>query len=147
MKKLVFAGILLLPTLAGAAGPQHFVLEAGFVPAPKPGANAAITVTFRALNPDVQVDESPAPRLKLALEQKILLDKQPPPPDHVKPFDPETAKFLSLALPVVFPVAVAPEAPKGTQLVKATVTYFYCSKAEAWCRRGSTDVEVSVPVR
>jgi hypothetical protein len=147
MRNLVLAGILLSPTLATAAGPQHFVLEASFVAAPKPGANAAIAVSFRALSPDVQVDESPPPRLKLSLEQKILVDKQPPPPTHIKPFDPETAKFLDLAVPVTFAVAVAPGAPKGAQTVKAAVTYFYCSKTEAWCRRGSTDVDVSVLVR
>lgn len=147
MRKLALVAVLLSPTLASAAGPQHFVLEASFVPAPKPGANASVAVSFQALNPDVQIDESPAPRLKLALDQKILIDKQPPPPTHIKPFDPETAKFLDLAAPVIFPVAIAPGAPKGAQPVKGTVTYFYCSKAEAWCRRGSTDVEVSVPVR
>ena len=147
MKKLLLAGILLSPSLVAAAGPQHFVLEATFVAAPKPGANAGIAVTFRALNPDVQIDESPPPRLKLALDEKVLLDKQQPPPTHIKPFDPETAKFLDLALPVVFPVAIASGAPKGEQPVKASVTYFYCSKAEAWCRKGSTEVEVSVPVR
>jgi len=147
MRKLVLVGLLLSPTLASAAGPQHFVLEASFVPAPKAGANAAVAVSFRALNPDVALDESPPPRLKLDLEQKILIDKQPPPPSHITPFDPATAKFLDLAAPVVFPVAIAPGAPKGAQSVKATVTYFYCSKAEAWCRRGTTDVDVSVPVR
>jgi hypothetical protein len=31
--------------------------------------------------------------------------------------------------------------------VKATVTYFYCSQREGWCRKGTSDVEFPVDVR
>ncbi len=147
MKRIVLAALLLLPGSVFAAGPQHFELEASFVPPAKAGANGAVSVIFRPLNPDVEVDESPQPRLKLPLDQNVLLDKQPAPPKHITPFDPETAKFLDLALPVSFAVAIAPGAPKGTQPVKASVSYFYCSKAEHWCRKGTTEIEVPVPVR
>jgi hypothetical protein len=144
---MALAALLLAPGLAFAAGPQHFELEASFVPPVKAGANGAVSVIFHPLTPDVELDESPQPRLKLALDQGVLLDKQPPPPKHVAPFDPETARFLDLALPVVFPVAIAPGAPKGTQPVTASVSYFYCSKTEHWCRKGTTAIEVKVPVR
>jgi hypothetical protein len=148
MKKSAAVVVLLLACgTAFAAGPQHFELEASFVPPAKAGASGAVSVLFHPLNPDVEVDESPAPRLKLALDQTVLVDKQPPPPSRVKPFDPDTAQFLDLSTPVTFPVAVAPGAPKGTHSVKASVTYFYCSRTERWCRKGSTDIEVAVPVR
>ncbi len=144
---MALAALLLLPGVAFAVGPRHFELEASFVPPAKAGANGAISVVFHPLTPDVEVDESPQPRLKLALEQSVLLDRQPPPPKHITPFDPETAKFLDLARPVAFPVAIAPGAPKGSQPVKASVSYFYCSKTEHWCRKGTAEIEVSVPVR
>jgi len=49
-------------------------------------------------------------------------------------------------MPVTFPVALAPGAPKGTQTVKANLVFFYCSKREGWCRRGSDELEVLVSV-
>jgi hypothetical protein len=47
---------------------------------------------------------------------------------------------------VAFPVALAPNAAKGTHEVKATVTYFYCSVKQGWCRKGSADVALRVDV-
>ena len=54
---------------------------------------------------------------------------------------------MDLSRPVLFPVAIAPAAPRGEQLVKASVVFFYCSQREAWCRRGTADVEIPVNVR
>jgi len=54
--------------------------------------------------------------------------------------------LFPLALPLVFPVAIAKGAPKGTQSVAATVTYFYCSKREGWCRKGNSEIAVTVNV-
>jgi hypothetical protein len=31
--------------------------------------------------------------------------------------------------------------------VKASVVYFYCSTREAWCRRGTVEVQIPVTVR
>ena len=136
---LLFTGLL-------AAGPQHFTLSARFEPAAKAGAPAAIAVSFVPADPEVHINQEPPPRLKLDPTQNVLVDKQPPPPTRVVPYDPDTAKYLDTRLPVGFAVAWAPGAPKGPQLVRATVTYFYCSKREGWCRKGSTEVEIPVTV-
>ncbi|MBI3932670.1 MAG: hypothetical protein HY317_04585 [Acidobacteria bacterium] len=136
---------LLLLAPAVLAAPQHFSLFATFL-APTKTAPGAIAVSFAALDPDVRLNEEPAPRLKLDAAQRVLLDKQPPAPTRVAAFDPETAQYLDTKLPVTFPVALAPGAPKGDHTVKATVTYFYCSKREGWCRKGSADVDVPVTV-
>ncbi|HSB62067.1 MAG TPA: hypothetical protein VLI67_10130 [Vicinamibacteria bacterium] len=138
--------LLLLLLAAGAAGPTHFDVAASFVPPAKPGAAGAIAVSFAPRDPDVHINEEPAPRLKLDLEQTALVDRQPPPPRSVPTFDPETVRYLDLGKPVRFPVAFAPNAPKGPQTVKVSVVYFYCSQREAWCRRGSADLEVGVTV-
>ena len=137
---------LLLVLVAGAASPKHFDVAASFVPPAKPGAGGAIAVSFLARDPDVHINEEPAPRLKLDPEQSALLDKQPPPPKSVPVYDPEATRYLDLKKPVQFPVAFAPSAVKGPQTVKASVVFFYCSQREGWCRRGSADIEVGVTV-
>lgn len=137
---------LLLLVAASAVGPQHFDVMATFEPPAKPGASGAIAVTFAPRDPDVHINEEPPPRLRLDLEQSVFLDKQPPPPKTVTTFDPDTARYLDVKKPVRFPVAFAADAPKGPQSVKASVVYFYCSQREAWCRRGTADLEVAVTV-
>ena len=139
--------LALLPALAQAGPLRHFEVVASFVASKRPGGNGSVAVSFQALDPDVHVNESPAPRLKLDLTQTVLLDRQPPPRSQVPDYDPLTAKYLDLGRPVLFPVAIAPAAPRGEQLVKASVVFFYCSQREAWCRRGTQDVDIPVTVR
>jgi hypothetical protein len=136
----------LLPAGLANAGP-HFNVSAAFVPAEAKGADAAIAVTFAALDPDVHVNETPAPRLKLDPAQSVLVDRQKPAPSKPEAFDPETAKYLDLSAPVLFPVALSLTAPKESEPVHVTVTYFYCSKREGWCRKGTAalDVPITVP--
>ena len=135
----------LLLLAAGAGTPTHFDVAASFVPGAKRGTGA-IAVSFQARDPDVHINEEPAPRLKLDPEQSALVDKQPPPPKSVPVYDPEVARYLDLKKPVEFPVSFAPNAAKGAQTVKANVVFFYCSAREGWCRRGSADVEIGVTV-
>jgi hypothetical protein len=141
---LLFA---LLPTLAVAAAPSHFDLSVTFQPPRKAGGEGAVAVTFHTLDPDLRVNETPAPRLKLDLAQLVLADRQAAPSATVPDYDPLTAKYLDLRKPVLFPVAILPGAPLGEHQVKASVVYFYCSQREAWCRRGSADVLIPVTVR
>jgi hypothetical protein len=137
---------LLLLVAASAAAPRHYDVAAAFVPPARPGGTGAIEVTFVPRDPDVHINEEPAPRLRLDLEQSTLIDKQPAPPKTVPTFDPDTARYLDLKKPVRFPVAFGPSAPKGPQSVKVSVVYFYCSQREGWCRRGTADLEVAVTV-
>jgi hypothetical protein len=138
--------VAFVPALALAAPARHFDVTAAFAPAKTASTSAAVTVTFRALDPDVKVNETPAPRLKLDLAQTVLVDRQAPASSQVPDYDPLTAAYLDTAKPVLFPVAIAPTAPKGAHEVKASVVYFYCSTREAWCRRGTADVLVPVTV-
>ena len=134
---------LALAALAGGAAPKHFELTASFTPAAK--RQGTVVVSFKALDPDVVVNEQPAPRLALDPAQKVLVDKQPPAAKTAPP-DPADGKYLDLSLPVAFPVALADGAVAGTQPIAAKVTYFYCSKREGWCRKGSSEVDLSVKV-
>ena len=137
--------VFLLPAVLAQAG-QHFTVRASFVPPAAKGADGSIAVTFTALDPDVHVNEEPAARLKLDEAQSVLVDKQKPAPSRTEAFDPEKARYLDLSAPVLFPVALAAQAPHGDQSVKATVTYFYCSKREGWCRKGTAALDVAVAV-
>jgi hypothetical protein len=130
--------LLALPALHAAAGDKHFDVEAAFVPAPKPGAPAVVAIRFTATDPAVHVNADPAPRFKLDPQQTVLVDQS------LAPAKPEpTARYLDSAR---FPVAIASGAPKGLQSAKGTLTYFYCSKREGWCRKGSAELEIPVLV-
>src|SRR5215468_6922176 len=137
---------VLAAALAWSAAPRHFDVAATFEPARKAGATPFVAVSFSPLDPDVHINEEPAPRLKLDLAQAVLVDKQAPAPDKNADWDPEHAKYIDLAKPVRFPVALAPGAPRGSQSVKATVVFFYCSSREGWCRRGTSELDVPVTV-
>jgi hypothetical protein len=133
---------LALLALAGGA-PKHFEVTASYAPAAK--RQGSVLVSFKALDPDVVVNEQPSPRLALDPAQKVLVDKQPPAAKTAPP-DPEEGKYLDLSLPVAFPVALAEGAAAGTQAIAGKVTYFYCSKREGWCRKGTSEVDLSVKV-
>jgi len=139
--------LTLLPALAFGAAIRHFDVVASLVPARKAGAPTAVAVSFQALDPDLRLNENPAPRLTLDALQAVLVDKQVRPAAGAPDYDPLKAKYLDLARPVLFPVAISPVAPKGEQQVKASVVFFYCSQREAWCRRGTADVLIPVSVR
>jgi hypothetical protein len=132
--------------LAVSPASRHFDVVAAFEPGAKPGVEAAVAVSFRALDPDLKLNETPAPRLKLELTQAVLEDRQPPASPQVPDYDPATAKYIDTQQPVRFKVAISKAAPKGPQEVKASVVYFYCSTREQWCRRGTADVLIPVTV-
>jgi hypothetical protein len=143
MKRLLLA---VLPAAALASPLRPFDVTATFQPPKRPGGNASVAVRFQALDPDVKLNETPAPRLRLDLAQTVLVDRQAPATSQASEDDPLLARYLDLAMPVLFPVAFAPAAPKGPQTVKASVVYFYCSLREALCRRGTADVAIDVTV-
>jgi hypothetical protein len=143
MRSLAAAVLLLAPAAAMAVG-EHFTVSAAYVPPAKPKAAATVAVTFIAADPDVKINQEPAPRLKLDPEQVVLVDRQPPPARRSESGG--EPKYLDVSLPVSFPVALSPNAPKGEQAVKGNVTYFYCSKREGWCRKGTSEVAFIVNV-
>lgn len=140
---MTLASVLLVLTSASTPVAGHFEVSARFLPG-KAAGSGDVAVTFVAHDPDVHVNENPAPRLKLDSEQKILTTK-PAKSARMAPPAPAEAKYLDLAFPVLFPVAVTQ--PKAPATVKGTVTYFYCSKRDGWCRKGTQAVEVPVSAR
>jgi len=144
MRPFAAALIVLAPVAAFAVG-DHFAVSAAYVPPARPKATATVAVTFVADDPEVKINQEPAPRLKLDPEQDVLVDRQPPPASR-KGESAGEPKYLDTSLPVAFPVALKAKAPKGEQPVKGTVTYFYCSKREGWCRKGTSEVAFTVAV-
>lgn len=142
---LLFALILALPAPdAPPLGmPAHVKVTASYQP-PASGTDAAVVVQLTPIDPHVRVNEDPAPRLKLDAAQQVLEEK--PVPRRSPAPAPGEARYLDPILPVSFPVKVNARAARGEHTVKATVTYFYCSKSEGWCRKGSADVDVPVRI-
>ena len=142
----VLACVLVLAAAAPPGSPsKHFDVAAAFAPS-KAGGEAAVSVLFSPTDPDVRINEEPAPRLKLEPGQAVLVDRQKPSKARSNEVDPEKTRYLDLAKPLRFPVALAAEAPKGPRELKANVVYFYCSKREGWCRRGNAEVRFTVDV-
>ena len=121
---------------------QHFDVSAAYEAPAKKGAPANIVVEFKRKDPDVNINEEPAARLKFAPGAPLVA---PPPPKSsgVIP-DPAKAHYIDLGKPVRFPVTVAEGAAKGLSTVRATVSYFYCSKRENWCRKGTAEFDLPV---
>jgi hypothetical protein len=131
---LAALGLLLL------APPAHFEVTAAFTA--KGAAQGEVAVTFTGKDSDVRINETPAPRLKLDPGQ--VLQEVPPAPAAREGGGGPAGKYLDTTWPVVFPVTVARPASQGAQSVKGSVTYFYCSKREGWCRKGTAPVEIAV---
>jgi hypothetical protein len=124
--------------------PEYVKVSASYLPPPSARADGAVAVQLTPVDPHVRVNEDPAPRLKLDAAQQVLEEKKAP--ARRSPAAPGQTRYLDPTLPVTFPVKVSARAARGEHTVKATVTYFYCSKSEGWCRKGSADVDVPVRI-
>jgi len=125
------------PSSMPAGASPHFAISAQFRPGKTPGAGE-VEVTFAPKDPDVKVNVTPPPRLKLDEGQKLLAEKVAP-----KRAGASDEKYLDLTFPVVFPVSVLGSVPPA-QTVKGSLTYYYCSHREGWCRKGTADLEIPV---
>jgi hypothetical protein len=144
----LFAALLLQTALQmtpSAVPSPHFQVTAAYEPPAKKGAPGAIVVEFKKLDPDVNINEEPAPRLKFNDAASPLVA----PPAKGSGIVPDLAnvKYLDLSKPVRFDVPTAPGAAKGLKSVKTSVSYFYCSKRENWCRKGTAEFDLSVVVQ
>lgn len=137
---LSLAGAAGKPSSLAAGGPPHFDVSAQFR-AGKAAGTGEVAVTFSPRDTDVKINAVPAPRLKLDADQKVLAEKP-----VARRADAPDEKYLDTTFPVVFPVAVLGPV-RGEQTVKASVTYYYCSHRDGWCRKGTSDVEIPVKGR
>ncbi|MBK5256825.1 MAG: hypothetical protein JJE39_12390 [Vicinamibacteria bacterium] len=137
---LLLQGALLMTPQAMPS--PHFDVMAAYEAPAKKGASAHVVFEFKKKDPDVNINEEPAPRLKFASGSPLVA---PPPPKSsgVIP-DPANAHYLDLNKPVRFPVTITPDAPRGLSTVKTTLSYFYCSKRENWCRKGTADFDLAI---
>jgi hypothetical protein len=134
--------VLAVLLLDGLPKGEHFAVTASFNPARRK-APAEVAVQFVAADPEVRINEVPAPRLKLDPGPATVIA---PPAPAARSAAPGAGHYLDLTLPVTFPVAVAAGTPAGSHDVSGTVTYFYCSKREGWCRKGTTNVAFAIAV-
>jgi hypothetical protein len=135
-----------LACLLAASGASDVSVEARYEPPAHAGGQALIVARLLPRNPDLRVNELPAPRLRLEAGG-VLVDRQPAPTPHVPLVDPEFAKYLDTSQPVRFAVEPDPKAAPGTYVVPASVSFAYCSKQQGWCKKGKERIEVSVTIR
>jgi hypothetical protein len=145
--------LALLPAVArpDAAPPSssdspHITVQATYVSPAKRGGPSMVTVRFSPRDPDLRLNEEPGPRLRLDPAQTVLVEKRQV-AAKVPALEPGHTRYLDTALPVVFPVGLGPGAVKGDHAVKGSLTYFYCSKREGWCRKGRATVQIPVLIR
>jgi hypothetical protein len=144
----LLAGLLMAGALfETSARPTHFDVTATFNPARR-NAPGEVAVQFVARDPDVKINEVPAPRLKLEAGPASVVPPARPAAAAAKaaPAGEGPGHYLDLTLPVTFPVTLAPGTSRGTHDAKGTVTYFYCSKREGWCRKGTAEIVVPITV-
>src|SRR5688500_16016178 len=127
------ACVLIAAGLFQGAPKSHFDVSAAFT-APRRDAPAEVAVQFRANDPDVKINEFPAPKLKLTAGPATVVvpPKAAAPASKGAPAAGEPGHYLDLTLPVTFPVTLEASATRGAHDAKGTVTYFYCSKREGW---------------
>lgn len=145
MVKAMMATLLLqgaLQMTPSAMPSQHFEVTAGYEAPTKKGAPATVLFEFKKKDPDVNVNEDPAPRLKFATGAALVAPK--PPKSSGQIADPATVQYLDISKPVRFPVTLAPGAASGPTTIRTTLSYFYCSKRENWCRKGTADFDLAV---
>ena len=120
----------------------HFEVSAAYEAPARKGAPANIVFEFKKKDPDVNINEDPAPRIKFAAGSPLLAPPSAKSTGAIP--DPASAHYIELSKPLRFPVTPAPDAAKGLSTVKTTLSYFYCSKRENWCRRGTADFDLAV---
>jgi hypothetical protein len=120
----------------------HFDVSAAYEAPARKGAAGHIVFEFKKKDPDVNINEDPAPRIKFASGSPLVA---PPPPKSSGDIpDLANARYIDLSKPLLLPVTVVPGAAKGLSMAKTTLSYFYCSKRENWCRRGTADFDLAV---
>jgi hypothetical protein len=140
----LLASVLIAGALFETGPRPHFDVTASFTAARR-DAPGEVAVQFVARDPDVKINEVPAPRLKLSAGPATVV--VPPRAAGAKPAPgADTGQYLDLTLPVTFPVTLDPAAAAGPHQAKGTVTYFYCSKREGWCRKGTAEVAFPIAV-
>jgi hypothetical protein len=128
------------PSSMEAGASPHFAISTEYRPGKTPGTGE-VAVTFAPKDPDVKINTTPPPRLKLDDTQKVLAERT-----AARKAGAPDEKYLDLTFPVVFPVAVSSPV-HGEQTVKGALTYYYCSHREGWCRKGTADLEIPVKAR
>lgn len=142
----ILASLLLTLTALSpdVSGREHVGLAAAFERGTV-GHEGHVVVRFMPLDPAVHVNAEPTPRLALDGLPRVLDESTRPAPAATREAFPN-GRYLDTRVGLRFPAKLRPGAARGQHTVLATLTYFYCSTTEGWCRRAQDQVEVSVSV-
>ena len=102
----------------------------------KPGETGEITITLSAAE-GYHINANPAVEVKLDDPRLVILKGVP-----TQAIDKSTG-YLSSRSPVRQIFYVPSTTSAGFHVLKGTVTYFYCSDSEGWCRRYRQPISLS----
>jgi len=105
-----------------------------------PGDKGKILVSFTPID-GIHINIDPPVELKIKKNSLIDLRGQP---DMTA--DKETG-FLSAVNPVEQSFSISTKAAPGTHSITGTITYFFCSDIEGWCRKQSQPVRLTLNIR
>ena len=148
MTRLALVAALLLqggmqPMTPSLMTSQHFEVTAAYEAPAKKGAPAQPRVRVQDRRTPTSTSTKSRPRASSSPPvARWSLPRRRRVPGVIP--DPANVKYLDLSKPVRFAVTPAPNAAKGMSRVKTTLSYFYCSKRENWCRKGTADFDLAV---
>lgn len=135
--------LLALTALAPeVSGREHVGLAAAFERGTV-GREGDVVVRFMPLDPAVHVNAEPTPRLTLEGLPRVLEESTRPAQAATREAFPN-GRYLDTRVGLRFPAKLRPDVAPGRHTVLGTLTYFYCSTTEGWCRRAQDQVEISV---
>ncbi len=139
----ILIALLLAAGLAPETSGRDHVGLAASAEFPSGMRDGDVVVRFMPLDPAVQVNAEPAPRLTLDPGQRVLAESARRAPPVTRQAFPN-GRYLDPQAGVRFPVRLLSGAGRGAHVVKGTLTYFYCSTSAGWCRRALDEVEINV---
>ena len=107
----------------------------------KAGGRTELLITLRPKE-GIHINVKPAMELKLESGSPFSLDGKLV-TTSVKT---DTLELLDASHPVRQAVVLAKSAKRGTQTLRGTLVYYYCSDAEGWCSRFRQPVSLTVTV-
>jgi hypothetical protein len=102
------------------------------------GDTAAIRVVLKPA-PGIHVNGSPLPSLRLAPGSVAVAHGSAEAAVNA-------SGYLVADSAVIQRVSIRKDAPRGTHVLRGSVTYYFCSDTEGWCMRDQQPLELSLTI-
>lgn len=137
----VLAMLFLFMSSGGDSGPDSYVNTHVSVKdsVVRAGGEGTILISFVPVD-GIHVTSNPAVTMSLERNSTFAIRK---PAEHKT--DKKTG-FLATSSPVEQRFIVAKNTSPGTHILRGTITYYFCSDEEGWCRKSTHPVELKLTI-